>query len=161
MSTCTPTFRPVGTYTYLSVQYQRTGGNAFSCISLEVTKASTELKCRMRAMQDAGGGATTNADITYTVTLTVGNQVFSSGGLFTYERPVITGATSPSLYGGQITITGRNFGPAGANIPGLQMSDASGSYTVSVANTPTGQAAPVVATEDTKFTSWIPRYTSG
>jgi len=155
-------FGPIGVTSSVSVQFKAAGGTAFVCTSTEVTIASTEIKCMMRAMQDAAGANTNDVAKTYTVTVAVGNQQVAGAGLFSYELPVITGATTTSLYGGQVTITGRNFGGVGL-VPTLQARDAStgSTFNVGTANTPAGQAAPAVTTLHTTATSWIPAYTTG
>ena len=75
--------------------------------------------------------------------LHIGNQqVVSSAGFFTYERPVITAMTSASIYGGPVTITGRNFGGVDL-VPTLHSREPGNnavSFDVTPANTPTGQA---------------------
>jgi len=61
---------------------------------------------------------------------------------FTYERPVITAMTSASIYGGPVTVTGRNFGPVDM-VPTLhsrEPNDNAVTFDVTPANTPSGQA---------------------
>lgn len=154
---------PVGIHDYITVSFQATtGGNTFTCSSTEVTVASAQIKCMVPAMQLVAAANTNDASKTYTVTLSVSNQDFTGTGIFTYEKPVITSATTASLYGGQITIQGRNFGAAGTAAT-LEVKDPSNAnfFTVNVGNTPTGQTKPSVTVLHTTATTWISSYTTG
>jgi len=156
-------FGPVGTHSYLTVTFQATnGGNSFTCSSTEVTLKSTQIKCMVPAMQAVAAANTNDPSKTYTVTLNVGNQQFEGDQMFTYEKPVITSVTTTSLYGGQVTVQGRNFGAAGGLVPTLQIRDPANSrtYDVGAINTPTDQAPPAVTALHTTATTWVPSYTT-
>ena len=85
------------------------GGTTITCSNPSVTTANTVIQCTMPAAT-----LTTAADVNklFGVTLTVNGQSNTDGtGKFQFEGPVITATTSPNLFGGIVTITGRNFGP--------------------------------------------------
>lgn len=153
-------FGPVGTS--LTVSVQRTGGNAFTCTSATVTVAHTTFTCTIPAASLSTGANTADLSLTYDVSVTCDSVAGTSADKFQYEGPVITSIGTISYNGAEVTITGRNFGPANQVV--TQVNIGSGGFYVGTTegtgtnDTPSGSCTPKTTTEHTTICAYFKDY---